>query len=407
MFLNDFVAHKPPKPKRNSSRTQSMRNRTRPSWKCIDTSSSSPPVARTTVDSVDSHQTLPSADPTWNLERCRATRSDPGAKPDPSNPEAIERFLRSTVHYPIERSSDDDKDGRDKFYSLQPQHRVDKNVNLQDETTYGNDDRSCLTKSRCPSGAYVHDTYEERKVAVGKEQRARCFENEIPTKDTGETYDSLEPNGTTTSCDLLRTTELQATDSNLRSTNDRIANLDASVDVRITRAIAGTVKLLSKEFESLVRREQYLMKEKCSRLAHCQETNENFAKLEAERDGRCCAIKRDNARLQSGGEDSDCADVSALDRSLMESGSSTSASSCTNSPKRMWPPASRCQSHMRWTKTLPTIDQAILPTKHPYTGIHRIGNAHVYLSFSLFLSLVFFFLFFSLVHLYKAYITRR
>ena len=156
--------------------------------------------------------------------------------------------------------------------------------------------------------------------------------------------------------------------SNLLTTNERIDNLDASVDLRITRAIEGTVKLLSKEFENLVRREQYLMKEKCLRMSHCQETGENVAKLEAERDNRgFCPLRRD-IRFHSGGEDSDCADTSAMDKSMMESGSSTSASSCTNSPKRMWPPASRCHSHMKWTKTLPTINQAILPSKHLYAG---------------------------------------
>ncbi|XP_011352120.1 uncharacterized protein LOC105287932 isoform X3 [Ooceraea biroi] len=350
MILNDFVAHKPPKPKRNSSRTQSMRNRARPSWKYLDAPLSSA-TGKLTVDS-DSH-VLSSTNPAY-LDY-RVTRSDLGVKRDPNNSDAIEQFLQSTVHYP-ERSNDD----KDKFYSLQPHHRADKNVNLRDESMYGNDDSSHLTKSHYLANK-IHDTGEEQTAAAGKE-RIHCFDDEIPTKDTGETYDSLEPGAT--SCDL-QTMELRTADSNLRSTNERIASLDASVDVRITRAIEGTVKLLSKEFENLVRKKQYFMKEKCLRLA--QETNENFAKLEAERDGRACAIKRD-ARLQSGGEDSDCADVSAMDRSLMESGSSTSASSCTNSPKRMWPPASRCQSHMKWTKTLPTIDQAILPTKHPYAA---------------------------------------
>jgi len=379
MILNDFVAHKPPKPKRNSSRTQSMRNRTRPSWKCMDAPVSSSPVIRTASHDSDSHA-LSSTNPAY-LEY-RVTRSDLGVKRnDPSDSEAIEQFLQSTVHYP-ERSGDDN---RDQFYSLQSHYRVDKNINSRHESMYGNmcDDTSHLTKSHYLGK--IHDASEGQNASASKE-RIHLFDNEIPTKDTGETYDSLEPSGT--SYDPLQTIELQqqTADSNLRSTNERIASLDASVDVRITRAIEGTVKLLSKEFENLVRRKQYLIKEKCSRLAHCQETSENFAKLEAERDGRSCAIKRDARLLQSGGEDSeDCADVSAMDRSLMESGSSTSASSCTNSPKRMWPPASRCQSHMRWTKTLPTIDQAIPPTKHSYAGTDRTGNASVFLSSSLFL----------------------
>lgn len=366
-ILNDFVAHKPPKPKRNSSRTQSMRNRSRPSWKYMDAPLSSAVKTTTVVDP----DVLPSAYYNPAYLEYRIARSDLGAKRDSTDSEAIE-FLQSTVHYPIERSNDD-KD-RDKFYSLQPHHRADSNVNLREMTTpmYDNDDSSQrdATKSR------HYRSEEQRSPATADEERMHYFEKEIPTKDTGETYDSLEPGGTL--CDpLQKTTEPPTADSSLRSTNERIASLDASVDVRITRAIEGTVKLLSKEFENLVRRKEYFMKEKCLRLAHCdQETNEasNFAKLEAERDGRCCAIRRD-ARLQSAGEDSDCADVSAMDRSLMESGSSTSASSCTNSPKRMWPPASRCHSHMKWMKTLPTIDQAILPTKHPYAGIDRVGNA--------------------------------
>ncbi|CAL7952431.1 unnamed protein product [Xylocopa violacea] len=115
------------------------------------------------------------------------------------------------------------------------------------------------------------------------------------------------------------------------------------------------------------------MKEKRLRMSHCQDASENFAKLEAERDGRFCSLRRD-IRFHSGGEDSDCADTSAMDKSVMESGSSTSASSCTNSPKRMWPPASRCQSHMKWTKTLPTINQAILPSKHVYAAQFSVSR---------------------------------
>lgn len=360
MILNDFVAHKPPKPKRNSSRTQSMRNRARPSWKYIDTPTLSP--APKSSENTDSYIPASSVSPTYPEHRSvRATDSQ--AKRDhPSNSDTIEQFLQSSSYTP-----EDDKDSRNnKFFSL-PSHRNDSNVNVQGEVTLY-DDTPRLTKNHYLTN--IHDVSAvDGPSTCSEQERIHCLGNEIPTKDTGEDYDSLEASGIL--CNL-QATELQSSGANFCSADERIDNLDASVDVRITRAIEGTVKLLSKEFENLVRQKQYFMKERCLRLTHCQETSENFAKLEAERDGRFYAIKRgDQVRLHSGGEDSDCADMSAMDRSLMESGSSTSASSCTNSPKRMWPPASRCQSHMRWTKTLPTINQAILPAKYPYTGIRR------------------------------------
>lgn len=358
MILNDFVAHKPPKPKRNSPRTQSMRNRARPSWKYIDTPSLSPAAKSSDADS---YVPAPSASPAHPEHRSVRSTDLQVKRDHPSSSETIEQFLQSASYT---TQSDDDKNGRNnKFFSL-PSHRNDSNVQ-REMVLY--DDPPHLAKNHYLTS--VHDASAvDGPSACSEQERIRCLENEIPTKDTGEDYDSLETSGTLKN---LQPTESQSSGADFRSADERIDNLDASVDVRITRAIEGTVKLLSKEFENLVRQKQYFMKERCLRLTHCQETSENFAKLEAERDGRFYANKRDQVRLHSGGEDSDCADVSAMDRSLMESGSSTSASSCTNSPKRMWPPASRCQSHMRWTKTLPTINQAILPTKYPYTGTKR------------------------------------
>ncbi|KAG7212590.1 hypothetical protein KM043_012885 [Ampulex compressa] len=344
LILNDFVAHKPPKPKRNSARTQSMRNRARPAWNKYNMDTQTQPSS----PKIGSPEGYPTLSPNLTRGDYRNVRGSDGEdKRDTadilSNSKRIEQFLQSTS-YALQPK--EEKEERGKFFSLQSRH-TDK-----ESFAYGTHDLAVTGGYQNHAGQEVHDR-----------DRACCFENQIPTKDTNETYDSLEPTGAS-ACEL-QVSDLRSTGSNLRSTNERIDNLDASVDVRITRAIEGTVKLLSKEFENLVRREQYFMKEKCLRLTHCQEAGDNFAKLEAERDGRLCAIKRD-VRLHSGGEDSDCADISAMDKSLMESGSSTSASSCTNSPKRMWPPASRCQSHMKWTKTLPTINQVILPTKHLY-----------------------------------------
>lgn len=367
LILNDFVAHKPPKPKRNSARTQSMRNRARPAWnKYVDSTPQSSRVKSTESDDYTNK----------SRTEDRTVRNDTDAKSDGNEnlhtSKRIEQLLQSS-NYSLQGS--EDKDSKIKFYSLQTR-RSDKGIvydagGPMDNFAFDPNDSACQTKS-----------YQQDQIDTPHTDRRCCFESQIPTKDTQETYDSLEPNGT--NCDL-QTTSMQ-TASNLLSTNARIDNLDASVDLRITRAIEGTVKLLSKEFENLVRREQYFMKEKCLRMSHCQETSENFAKLEAERDGRFCSLRRD-IRFHSGGEDSDFADTSAIDRSMMESGSSTSASSCTNSPKRMWPPASRCQSHMKWTKTLPTINQVILPSKHLYAGtysIHRKENCSL-VTFILFL----------------------
>ncbi|XP_076278563.1 uncharacterized protein LOC143208238 isoform X3 [Lasioglossum baleicum] len=334
LFLNDFVAHKPPKPKRNSARTQSMRNRARPAWNKYSVDSPTSRPKSETEDYAGKQRT-----------EGRSVRSDDDAKSDvesanaSENSKRIEQFLQSPAY---SLQFNDEPDPKTKFYSLQNRRS----------------DKSKLYEAGGPIDNYGFDTRDDQR-----DSHVCCFENQIPTKDTPETYDSLEP-PSGVSCDPQVSTTPQTTQS-LRSN-------DMDVDLRISRAIEGTVKLLSREFENLVRREQFFMKEKCLRMTHCQEASENFAKLEAERDGRF-TMRRD-IRLHSGGDDSDWADTSAIDRSVMESGSSTSASSCTNSPKRMWPPASRCHSHMKWTKTLPTINQAIMPSKHLYAVSGKVGN---------------------------------
>ncbi|XP_023288877.1 mitogen-activated protein kinase-binding protein 1 isoform X2 [Orussus abietinus] len=339
LILNDFVAHKPPKPKRNSARTQSMRNRARPAWnKCNTDSSSQQPSSLKHISAT--HMT--------GQNEIDIARPAEGM----SNTKKFERLAQSQ-NYPPQDT--DDRDAQEKFFSLQV-GRQDKQTGLQKEVIY------TIEGNKSDDGARIHE------ITAGppsfRERDLNCFDTQIPTKDTSETYDSLEPNVTMSSD--VQTIETQARNQfTLRDEQFDIS--DASVDIRITRAIEGTVKLLSKEFENLVRREQYLMKGKDLRLLHCQESNENFAKLEAERDIKCSVFRRE-MRGHSGGEDSDCADVSTMDKSFMESGSSTPASSCTNSPKRLWPPASRCQSQLKWTKTLPTINQAILPSKHHYAG---------------------------------------
>ncbi|XP_025993874.1 uncharacterized protein LOC105206048 isoform X2 [Solenopsis invicta] len=347
MILNNFVAHKPPKPKRNSSRTQSMRNRTRPTWKYVDTPPSSPAL-----------QSIANSD---NYTEYQIMQDDVKMKQDSIDSGVIQQFLQS-ANFTLQ--SDDNKNNEGEFYSLQTCH-TNKNSTLRDELMYDKNDLSHSTKNH--HIMKIHETREGQCTSQNKDQ-VNLFENNIPAKDIYETCDSLEP--TEVTCDLQR--------DKCPPTNESINNLNPSVDLRITRAIEGTVKLLSQEFENLMRQKQYLTKtERCLRLTHgSRETNENFAKLEAERDGRFCAIRRD-IRLHSCGDDSDCADMSAIDRSLLESGSSTSASSCTNSPKRMWPPASRCPSHTKWTKTLPTISQTILSTKHPYAVSGKLGNKNV------------------------------
>ena len=289
LILNDYIAHKPPKPKRNSSRTQSMRNRARPAWNQYG----------------QSIETQRFQTPEKVMENNSIRRSE------------------NLIQSPSVQSYDERKK-----CSLQTQNNQ-----------------------------ILHDREEEEEKRCSD---YACYEKQIPTKET-EAYDSLEPGGAPD-----YSSESHSSESVEKSQFENInKSIDTSVNIRITRAIEGTVKLLSKEFENLVRREQQnLMR---GRSSYKQELNANFAKLEAERDIRCSKLSRE-IRIHSGGEDSDCADLSAMDRSLLESGSSTPLSSCTNSPKKMWPPASRCHSYMKWSKTLPTISQSILPSKHPFAG---------------------------------------
>lgn len=345
LILNDFVAHKPPKPKRNFSRTQSMRNRARPAWNKynVDTPSQQTlclknlPCSDDNATSMNpSHIEYGSNEEKPDVEQERKDESRESKQTEQFPPKSPVRMI-------------DDQVSRKPFY----------NMPMRDsayETSQSQDSFGAKLDSSC-----------ERD----------CFE--IPTKDTFETYDSLEPNGAPSSESSILQTRVENSSTKIEQTAKY--NTDTSVDIRITRAIEGTVKLLSKEFENLVRREQYFMKEKHFRLTQCRDSNENFAKLEAERDTRC-SVSRKEFRVNSGGEDSDCADLSAIDRSVMESGSSTPASSCANSPKRMWPPASRCQ--MKWTKTLPTISQDILPSKHHFAGTRKCFETIFFLFFSFF-----------------------
>lgn len=332
LILDNFVPHKPPKPKRNFSRTQSMRNRSRPAWNKYN------------VDVQSRHTTelnttnLLNKDYTDQLDN----RSSNANVNDVKSNE-ITTVPVDIIHTPI------NKQDINKLTPQCPTINNDTSINIDKQS----------------SNTVVIQNIEIQPIKLEKFPRPddidvdSGFENQIPTKDTFEAYDSLEPNGTS-SCDVS-TSDSQTQDSN-RDLKKKYDNLNTTVDIRISRAIEGTVKLLSKEFENLVRREQqYLVKDKYTWRPYPRDSNENFAKLEAERD-RCSLLKRET-RPSSGGEDSDC----AMDKSLMESGSSTPGSSCANSPKRIWPPASRCQ--MKWTKTLPTICQDVLPSKHYFAGI--------------------------------------
>ena len=335
LILNDIVAHKPPKPKRNFSRTQSMRNRARPAWNKYNLDTPSQQTL--------SLKNLPCSD---NILPCSVSLGNFDYQPvdasvDCEKEETVEsKVVKLTVKSPLQ-VLEDQGNGRKPYYGV-PMRAP---LCTQNESAYNSE---------------ANQSQDSFSIKEDSRERA-SFQNEIPTKDTFETYDSLEPNGAPP-CEL---SSLECQEENL----SKPMNKDTSFDIRITRAIEGTVKLLSKEFENLVRREQYFMKQKHFRLTQCRDTNENFAKLEAERDTRC-STSRKEFRGNSGGQDSDCADLSAIDKSLMESGSSTPASSCANSPKHVWPPASRCQ--MKWTKTLPTISQDILPSKHQFAGIARL-----------------------------------
>ncbi|XP_024944621.1 uncharacterized protein LOC107271231 isoform X2 [Cephus cinctus] len=354
LILNDFVAHKPPKPKRNSSRTQSMRNRARPAWNKynVDPSTQQPQALRN----------LQSSEQTPNPVNANTPEFD-----NHESEKKCDRFIQSPSYsvQPCESETE-----RNKYFSLQVNHS--SSMSLPKEAIYGTDNNienlSYQNINNADDDSKDRDNSSIGQSSSHERDCETCFENEIPTKDTQESYDSLEPNGAPSF--ELQSAELQVSNNTLPLENKEFDNTDTSVDIRITRAIEGTVKLLSKEFENLVRREQYFVKGKDLRLIHCQE---NFAKLEAERDTRCSMFRRE-IRAHSGGEDSDCADISAMDKSLMESGSSTPGSSCANSPKRLWPPASRCQSQMKWTKTLPTINQSVLPSKHHYPVAGKLGS---------------------------------
>lgn len=381
LMLNDFVAHKPPKPKRNSVRTQSMRNRARPAWNKYNMDSSQTQYS----ECLKSYQC---ADYPHSSETASTFEHEIGQNKQSSSQDSedVEKDRRK-------HRSEDNLKKFEKFvqcsnYSLQSSERqMDKSKYMSlpmkqtKQSSYFGNESDYESKSTFEGKSYENtektvgygtdsepQIYEEStgKNAGQEIEEKTHFENQIPTKDTPERYDSLEPNLNLPHS--FEASEIEASVSNARSESERIRMEEKKVDIRISRAIEGTVKLLSKEFENLVRREKYFAQaqSKDHKQVRGQDGNENFAKLEAERDTKCWMFKRE-IRGQSG-EDSDCADISAMDKSVLESGSSTSASSCTNSPKRLWPPASHCQSHMKWTKKLPTINQAILPSKQHYTG---------------------------------------
>ncbi|XP_066601147.1 mitogen-activated protein kinase-binding protein 1 isoform X2 [Prorops nasuta] len=340
LILNDFIAHKPPKAKRSSSRTQSMRNRARPSW------------SKHTIDSSSQSSMKLSSDDFMPCE----------SLPTSNKVAVVEQFL-STTNDSSQPTSD--KNNEQRFFSFQNRQSEDKTMYSNGESDYRGDCFSVklpLRQELINNGLVInkHKNCDTDKTIAPRDGDVDCFKSQFPTKDISDAYDSLESAGPIHNEQSIH---FQSHHSSFSSSNKQ------SVDVRINRAIEGTVKLLSKEFENLVRREQNFMKNKNLKLSQPTEGTENFAKLEAERDEKL-AVKRD-VRLHSGGEDSDCADTSAIDKSLLESGSSTSASSSANSPKRLWPPASRCQSYMKWTRTLPTINQSILPSK---SSIFSVGN---------------------------------
>lgn len=257
LMLSDYVAHKPPKPKRNSaSRTQSMRSRSRPLW-----------VTNYSFNSQEKSKAIEI--PNQSQKDC-------------------ERYSRS-LNYNYSSSA----------------------FNLR------NKDECCVPQQR----STIFDKRDDEITRSREDSLDRCDKRE-QNKDTGEpTYDSLEP-----------------TPSNANETLDNQKS-KSNVEMRMNRAIEGTVKLLSKEFENLVRREQQCLLMKDS-------SSNNAVKLEAERDVKAAAgVVTREFRLHSSGEDGSSTSTA-----------STSTSSCATSPKRLWPPASRCQ--MKWTKTLPTINQS-------------------------------------------------
>lgn len=380
MFIPvDFVAHKPPKPKRNSARTQSMRNRARPAWNkynldasqsqysecltnyhCTDRSQN-PEVSSTSEHSAaqempDSSQ---KSDESVDTDR-RKNRSEDNLK-------KFEKFVQCSKY---SSQTGDNQMEKSKYLSL-PLKQAKQITYFEGHSDY--ESKSNVENENYQEAEITSHTNEDAAAQIsGKEnEQNKHFENEIPTKDTPERYDSLEPN-----LDLSHNFQASGVEASVSAVQIETKNIrmqDKNVDIRISRAIEGTVKLLSKEFENLVRRETYFAQSKDLRQLRGQDASENFAKLEAERDTKGWMLRREARGLS--GEDSDCADISAMDRSIVESGSSTSASSCTNSPKRLWPPASHCQSHAKWTKKLPTINQAILPSKQHYAGTSEYGKS--------------------------------
>ncbi|XP_068991712.1 uncharacterized protein PF3D7_1120600-like [Neodiprion pinetum] len=378
LVLNDFVAHKPPKPKRNSARTQSMRNRARPAWNKYNMDTSQSQYSEClknyscsdTCDSIELIKTSESCavqDVQSSSKEVSDVESHKKKNRSEDNLKKFENFVQNSHLLP---QSCDIQMEKNKYLSL-PMKQVKRNSYFGSESGYESKS-SCENQSYRNPESMNHTTdsesqnYEDSlgQESVNEVQQNKHFENQIPTKDTPERYDSLEPNLDPPHNSQVAKIAPTILNQQVEGKHPRIE--DKNVDIRISRAIEGTVKLLSKEFENLVRRETYFAQNKDFKQVRRQDSNENFAKLEAERDTKCWMLKRE-ARGQSG-EDSDCADVSTMDKSIFESGSSTSASSCTNSPKRLWPPASHCQSHAKWTKKLPTINQVILPSKQHYTG---------------------------------------
>lgn len=314
LILDNFVPHKPPKPTRNLSRAQSLKNASRATW----------------------------------------TRFNFDAQP-----RQLTELDRSLNNYGKDRAMDTTK--KDVEELLKAGQEIETSMRVMNigivSTKMNNSDRLIVDKIERQFERFEKLGRDNKFPKTEELDIDSGFENQIPTKDT-ENYDSLEPNGTS-SADVS-TSDSQTHDLK-HPTEKKHGNINTNIDIRITRAIEGTVKLLSKEFESLVRREQHFTCEKKSWRIQPKD-HEYFTKMENDR-GRDFSLKRQHRR-SSGGDDSDC----AMDKSVMESGSSTTGSSCTNSPKRVWPPASRCQ--LKWTNTFLPLNHSILPSKHHFaTGI--------------------------------------
>ena len=114
LILNDFVAHKPPKPKRNSVRTQSMRNRARPAWNKYNVDASATQAPRVKSTEAEDYAGKPRAE-------VRVARNDTDTKPESAaealhSSKRIEQLLQSSS-YSLQPA--DDSDPKTKFYSLQ------------------------------------------------------------------------------------------------------------------------------------------------------------------------------------------------------------------------------------------------------------------------------------------------